>query len=458
MRRVSLKPSSQVGRLRDEIVAERKKLRALQEISIALGSSLDLDELLDLLLSRIQDVMGAERSTLYLLDEAGERLVSKVPPGSRRKPVVLALGDGLVGAVAKSGEPLMSADVYEDTRFDPQWDDQQGFRTTSTLCVPLKNQHGRAIGVIQVDNKIDGVFNDDDVAMLSALSTQAAVSIENSKLFLSVVSKNIELLDTKEQLESKIRELDILFDVAAVSATASNLDELMHGMLEKTMQAVDAEASAILIADEFIGDLKFVCAVGGNPEKILSKKIRAGQGVAGWVAENQLPQVVNELDQDDRHSRKISEDVGYYPKSLLCVPMRWDDGVGVVELLNKSGGRSPFTEDDTKLATMIAGHISAAIATAQSRQKRSQQERLSTLGQFLSSMLHDLKTPLTVIAGYTRLLIGEESESKRKEYAQTIEKQLQLLKTMTGETLAFAKGERKIWIRRVYLIIFRGAR
>ena len=128
--------------------------------------------------------------------------------------------------------------------------------------------------------------------------------------------------------------------------------------------------------------------------------------------------------------------------------------MGVVQLLNKSGGRSPFGQDDLKLATVIAGHISTAISQAQSREKQARQQRLSSLGEFLSSMLHDLKTPLTVIAGYTQLLVPEEAESQRREFAETIERQLQLLKSMTGETLAFAKGERKIWVRKVYLYKF----
>ena len=136
------------------------------------------------------------------------------------------------------------------------------------------------------------------------------------------------------------------------------------------------------------------------------------------------------------------------------MPLRWDDGAGALQLLNKSGGRAPLLDDDLKMATVIAGHLSTAIAQAQSRAQRARQERLSTLGRFLSSMLHDLKTPLTVISGYTQLLVQEDDEEKRGEAAAAVRRQVQLLKTMMGETLAFAKGERRILIRRVYLHTF----
>jgi signal transduction histidine kinase len=182
--------------------------------------------------------------------------------------------------------------------------------------------------------------------------------------------------------------------------------------------------------------------------------IKAGQGISGWVAEHGKPQIVNEVDRDPRHSQHISDEVGYHPKSVLCVPLRWDEGMGALQLLNKSGGRAPFIDDDLKMATVIAGHLSTAISQAQSRAQKAREERLATLGRFLSSMLHDLKTPLTVISGYTQMLAQEDDPGARQEAASSIRRQVQLLKTMMGETLAFAKGERRILIRRVYLHTF----
>ena len=438
-------------RLQNVVERERAKLRALQDISSALGSTLDLGELLDMILDRISEVIEADRSTLYLLDEETDELWSKVVQGEEVHEIRLKPGEGLAGAVASTGRPLNIKDAYQDVRFDAAWDRATGYRTRSTLCVPMKNQHGRTIGVVQVLNKNEGHFTVGDEALLTALASHAAVSIENSKLFLSVVGKNIELLETKEQLEKKIRELDVLFEITQVAASAMELDDLLAGVLARTMRATDAEAASILIADEYTGDLTFRAAVGGEPDRVKKMKIKAGQGISGWVAENGRPQIVNQAEDDPRHSTHISDAVGYHPKSVLCVPLRWDDGAGALQLLNKSGGRAPFIDDDLKMATVIAGHLSTAIAQAQSRAHKARQERLSTLGRFLSSMLHDLKTPLTVISGYTQILVQEGDEDERRKLAASVRRQVQLLTTMMGETLAFAKGERRILIRRVYL-------
>ena len=91
-------------RLKTLVERERAKLRALQEISSALGSTLDLGELLEMILDRISEVMEADRSTLYLLDEETDELWSKVAQGEETHEIRLKLGEGLAGAVASTGK------------------------------------------------------------------------------------------------------------------------------------------------------------------------------------------------------------------------------------------------------------------------------------------------------------------------------------------------------------------
>ena len=139
-----------LSELRLEMERERAKLRALQEIGVLLGSTLDLNELLTVVLARISDLMDAERSTLYLLDEDTGELWSKVAQGELVHEIRLKVGEGLAGSVAKTGKPLNLKDAYQDVRFDGEWDRRTGYRTRSVLCIPMKNQHGRIIGVVQV--------------------------------------------------------------------------------------------------------------------------------------------------------------------------------------------------------------------------------------------------------------------------------------------------------------------
>ncbi len=439
-----------IARLERALAREQAKTRALSDISAALGSTLDLDELLALVASRITEVIDADRSTIYLLDDDGTHLVSRVAEGQASSEIRLMVGEGLAGWVARSGEKLNIKDAYQDVRFDAEWDRRTGYRTRTTLCVPMKNRHGRTLGVVQVLNKRAGHFTPEDEALLSALATQAAVSIENGKLFISVINKNMELLDIKEQLERRVRELDVLFEIAQVSASASELDELLEGVLARAVRAIDAEAGAILIAEPS-GDLRFRSAVGGHPDAIKRQTIPRGEGISGWVARHRRPQVVNDVDDDDRHAKDIAHRVGYHPRSVLAVPLGWEDGSGALELLNKNKGQSPFTDEDVRAASLIANHIATAIGLASARSQQRKQERLSTIGQLLSSVLHDLKTPMTIISGYVQILVNEDAQDERQRLAESVLRQVELINAMTRETIAFARGDRSVWVRKVYL-------
>lgn len=439
-----------IARLERALAREQAKTRALSDISAALGSTLDIDELLALVASRITEVIDAERSTIYLLDDDGAHLVSRVAEGQGSAEIRLRVGEGLAGWVAKSGEMLNIRDAYQDVRFDAEWDRRTGYRTRTTVCVPMKNRHGRTLGVVQVLNKRAGHFTPEDEALLSALATQAAVSIENGKLFISVINKNMELLDIKEQLERRVRELDVLFEIAQVSASAIELDDLLEGVLARAVRAIEADAGAILLAEPN-GDLRFRSAVGGQPDAIKRQTIPRGTGISGWVARNLRPQVVNDVAVDDRHANDVANRVGYHPRAVLAVPLSWERGSGALELLDKHGGESHFTDEDVRTASLIANHISTAIGLASARSQHRKQERLSTIGQLLSSVLHDLKTPMTIISGYVQILVDEGDQEERRRLAASVLRQVELINAMTRETIAFARGDRSVWMRKVYL-------
>ena len=114
----------------------------------------------------------------------------------------------------------------------------------------------------------------------------------------------------------------------------------------------------------------YVYGTHGAPEAVKRVRIKAGEGICGWVAMHGEAQIVNDVRNDERHSRDLESDIGYHPRSVMCVPLRWEDGVGALELLNKSQGDADFTEDDLKLAAVIAGHVSSAIGLSRARERQ----------------------------------------------------------------------------------------
>ncbi|MCX7807216.1 MAG: GAF domain-containing sensor histidine kinase, partial [Deltaproteobacteria bacterium] len=324
----------------------------------------------------------------------------------------------------------------------------------------IKERTGKLLGVVQCLNKNSGIFDEEDEAMLAALAAQAGVAIQNHRFFAAMVQKNAELLRTKQELERRVRELDVLTEIAHVAASSLSLNELLDRVLECAIRAVGAEAGAILIADPRTGDLCFRSAVGGASDRVKSFRIPRGQGIGGWVIAHQLPKVVNDVTQEPLYFAEIASRVGYWPRSILAVPLSWRDperelerfgGEGVLELLNKGHGGEPFTEDDLRFATLIGSQISTAIQLAEARERERKAERLSTVGQLLSSVLHDLRTPMAVISGCVHEMVESDSKEERKALSATVLRQVEFINAMTKETLAFARGDRAIWIRKVHL-------
>jgi signal transduction histidine kinase len=110
-----------------------------------------------------------------------------------------------------------------------------------------------------------------------------------------------------------------------------------------------------------------------------------------------------------------------------------------------------FSEGDLKVLTLIAGQASRAIQLSRTRHERENQNRLASIGQMLASVLHDLKTPMTIISGYAQLMAQMQETGQREQYVDQILRQFDLMSGMTREVLAFARGETNVLVRKVYL-------
>ncbi|MGH2567821.1 MAG: ATP-binding protein [Bacteroidota bacterium] len=157
------------------------RMEKLIEASKSINSTIDLDKLLGLILEAASKGLGADRGTVYLVDDLKGELWSKVAGGNKMAEIRLPVGKGIAGHVAKTGEVINIPDAYADARFNPDVDKATGYRTRNMLCMPLKNKDGKIIGVFQLLNKAEGPFDEGDVQFIEALSAHASVAIENAR-------------------------------------------------------------------------------------------------------------------------------------------------------------------------------------------------------------------------------------------------------------------------------------
>ncbi len=441
-------PQHEIARLQAALQREVRISRALREVGVALGTTLDLDDLLELILGRLTELLDADRSTLYLVDEARGDLVSRVTIGAKVRSIRVKIGHGIAGTVAKTGEPIRLRDVYRDPRFEAEWDVLTGYRTTCLLAAPLKNHLGRTIGVIQVLNKADGEFTDEDEAILSALSTQAAVAIDNSRLFLSLIQKNRQLLDTKEQLERRVKDLQFLFELERATSRAQTLDSLISAALSTAAKACDAGGAALLLAsDELQEWLQYI--YDDESGQVSRVGVAPGEGMLSAAMADVRVLNLKDAGSDERFSERVD---GALPSgSLMAMQLDGDQRVlGVIAVLGKRGALQ-FGQEDESLLRMVSANVSTALRLFFANEERERSARLTSIGRLLSQVIHDFKTPMTVISGYVQLMQNEDDPRVRAEHTKQALRQFDVLTAMQREVLEFARGERSLFVRRVYL-------
>lgn len=157
-----------------------RDLRTILGVTSALAAPFDLMTMLGEVVAAAKQVLGAERGSVWLHDPAADELVLEVATGIR--PVRVPSGAGLVGVCARSRQIINVSDCYSDPRFDPGVDKASGYRTRCMLTLPLIDHKDALVGVMQVLNKKDGVFDADDEALATALAAQCAVALQRVRM------------------------------------------------------------------------------------------------------------------------------------------------------------------------------------------------------------------------------------------------------------------------------------
>ena len=174
----------------EESQRQIKQLSALFDATRLLNSTLDLAELLELILKIAREQVDADRGSVFLVDKEHQQIWSIVAQGLESQEIRLPIGMGVAGSVAATGEVLNVADAYTLPIFDSSFDKKFGYRTRSLLCLPIRHKNGEIVGVIQLLNKQpSGAFTHDDQEFLEKLSGHMAMALENARLHRAALEK-----------------------------------------------------------------------------------------------------------------------------------------------------------------------------------------------------------------------------------------------------------------------------
>jgi len=426
--------ASSLDRLRlfNETNMRARQLQALNDISRQLAASeLEVDGLLEVIMSSAVEIINTEAGSLLLVPEDNEEeLEFKVVVGGSGEELIgsrLKRGQGVVGQVAETGQPVIENDVAQNTQHT---DVDEDFATQSLLAVPLIAKE-RVIGVLEVINKKDKtLFVQDDVDLLTTFAGQAGVAIENARLF--------EMTD--QQLAQRVAELEILESIDSQLNRTLDIGEVARITVEAAMDNTNAQAGALGIVTGTPAYLQIVALKGYEEEDY-----PAGADGLQWSLERGvLQRVMRSRQADIVYDTNIDPDYETALRgsiSQITVPMMSADEINAILIL-ETNEAPPFNLGQWAFSQRLAEHASIAIANAQLYAELTRANESKS--EFMGFAAHELKNPLTSIKGYSELMtkgIGNIGKEQQLAFWEIIGSNANRMQTIIDDLRDFARLE-----------------
>lgn len=393
------------------------RLAAIYEFSVRLGSTLNLNKLFSLITDSMLTLTEAERGVILLKDPlTGELGVVATRDISETNAAVNAseISMSVVERAVSSEIPILTNNAQEDVRFSAH-ESVVGYQLRSILCAPLRAR-GRVIGVVYVDNRyLTGVFEQDDLDLLVTFANQAAMAIENARLFNQTdlaLARRVEELSLFQQID---RDLNESLDLNRVLSNALNWAvRLTHA----------ASGSVGLLNETFDGrELEVLVRI---PEGSMMQAVSAPI----------MSQILSTGSSVRSRNDNVTPRRGSAPTTQLTVPIKADGNVlGVIML--ESPYANAFTDEDDAFMERLADRAAVAIKNSRLYYTVSQiQQRQS---DFLALVSHELRSPMAAIKGYVEIL--EETfdgrlSSEQQDYLDIVNRNVDQMHVLVQDLAA----------------------
>ncbi len=275
--------------------------------------------------------------------------------------------------------------------------------------------------------------------------------VEDSPRFLLNLTRNVftelrhqdaelihELSRARIKAEHTIDRMKALNTISRVLNSTLDLDQLLKMILDEATYHTECDTGTIYLLDRETNELISRVLQGEYVKEI---RIPMGVGIAGVAAETRQAINISDAYADERFNPEIDRMSGYRTRNLLTCPMLSEEGqvTGVLQLLNKN--RGDFTFEDEDFIAAMSVHASIAIEKAKLAERMIHSESLAAVGRFAASVIHDFRTPMTVISSYSELLRMSNLEEKSKRYLNGIESQVERMAGMAQEVLEYSRDQ-----------------
>ena len=404
------------ARLLQETQQRARQLGTLNDVTRQLTSTLEIEPLLQNVLESAVNILNCEAGSLFLVDEQTKELVFRVTVGPVAKDLLgqrLPAGSGIVGRAVTTRGPVIENDVKHSAGWNANTDEKTGFMTRALLAVPLQIRDN-VMGVIEVINRRDGLpFVEEDQALLTAFAGQAAVALENARLFTL----------TDQELAARVEELSVMQRIDRELNASLEMERAMRITLEWAMRQSEADAGLIGMIEE---NKLHIVAQQGYEEHLA--------GFQNQLMPLNLP-ALNSAVESGKPQRVLLDAKGtdgLLPgaHTQIVIPIRREATVIGLVLLESTSD----TQQDIAFLNRLSDHAAIAISNAQLYDEV-QRANLAK-SEFVSFVAHELKNPMTSIKGYSELLaagaVGQINEMQAN-FLSTIHSNVERMSTLVSD-------------------------
>ncbi len=400
---------------------QEARLAALYEVSSRLGKTLDLGKVLNQVMDSIIQLTNAERGFLMLYDEENGKLRTMTARNYEHETIQgqEKISRTVINRAITSEQGILTNNAQEDERFSGT-ESVVGYQLRSIMCAPLQAR-GTILGAVYVDNRLfNGVFKDEDLGLLVTFANQAAIAIDNARLFTQ----------TDQALSRRVDELSLFQRIDQQLNTSLDLDRVLSLALNWAIALTNADGGSIGLLEQIDLDndnhILRLLVYKGMQEDDLSKIVAADHPILNRVLSTEQSVISRDV------SIETSID-GTPAKVQLAVPIMQDGIIsGLITL--ESQHTNDMNREDIAFVERLADRAAVAINNAQLYQQI--QAANQAKSEFVSLVTHELRLPMTSIKGYTDLMnsgMAGPLNEQQKEFLSVIKRNLNRMNSLISD-------------------------